>query len=50
MADVAWAPTLGRPYDIAAVAAGPTVLLWRLGGAADALEVGAGCWRSWLGL
>lgn len=39
--DVAWAPTLGRPYDIAAVAAGPTVLLWKLTGAADSLQV---CW------
>ena len=40
VADVAWAPTLGRPYDIVAVAAGPTVLLWRLTGAADSLQVG----------
>lgn len=39
VADVAWAPTLGRPYDIAAVAAGPAVLLWRLTGAADSLQV-----------
>jgi hypothetical protein len=36
---VAWAPTLGRPYDIAAVAAGPAVLLWKLTGAADSLQV-----------
>ena len=39
VADVAWAPTLGRPSDIAAVAAGPTVLLWKLAGAADSLQV-----------
>ena len=36
---MAWAPTLGRPYDIAAVAAGPAVLLWKLTGAADSLQV-----------
>ncbi|PSC70623.1 Nucleoporin seh1-A [Micractinium conductrix] len=39
VADVAWAPTLGRPYDIVAVAAGPAVTLWRVMGAADSLEV-----------
>ncbi|KAI7846335.1 hypothetical protein COHA_000172 [Chlorella ohadii] len=38
VADVAWAPTLGRPFDIVAVAAGPTVLLWKLTGAADSLQ------------
>lgn len=50
MADVAWAPTLGRPYDIAAVAAGPTVLLWRLSGAADSLEVSSGAGAAGAGL
>ena len=40
VADVAWAPTLGRPHDIAAVAAGPLVLLWKLTGTADSLQVG----------
>ena len=34
---VAWAPTLGRPKELIAVAAGPRVVLWALAGAADAL-------------
>lgn len=36
VADVAWAPAVGRPCDIAAVAAGPVVLLWQVQGVADA--------------
>ena len=38
VADVAWAPAMGRPFDLVAVAAGPVVLLWRLDGGADAVE------------
>jgi hypothetical protein len=34
----AWAPTLGRPYELVAVAAGPRVVLWGLRGPADALK------------
>ncbi|KAG7673743.1 hypothetical protein Ndes2437B_g01908 [Nannochloris sp. 'desiccata'] len=36
---VAWAPRLGRPYDLIAVASGHRVTLWSLTGAVDALEV-----------
>ena len=36
---VAWAPRLGRPCDLIAVASGPRVILWSLTGAVDALEV-----------
>ncbi len=36
VAHVAWAPAVGRPCDIAAVAAGPIVLLWEVQGVADA--------------
>ena len=38
MADVAWAPPMGRPHDLVAVAAGPAVLLWRLQNAGDGLQ------------
>jgi hypothetical protein len=36
VAAVAWAPTLGRPSELIAVAAGPCVVLWALRGEADA--------------
>lgn len=44
---------MGRPNDVIAVAAGPTVLLWKLEGPADVLRVdrlarlqhSAGVWR-----
>jgi WD40 repeat protein len=36
---VAWAPRLGRPYDLVAIAAGRRVTLWSLFGAVDALEI-----------
>jgi len=36
---IAWAPRLGRPYDLIAVASGHQVTLWSLTGAVDALEV-----------
>jgi WD40 repeat protein len=36
---VSWAPRLGRPYDLIAVASGPRVVIWSLSGAVDALEV-----------
>lgn len=39
VSDVAWAPTLGRPTDVVAVAAGPRVVLWSLSGAADEIKV-----------
>ena len=35
---VAWAPTLGRPMDLLAVAAGRRVIIWALRGAVDALQ------------
>jgi WD40 repeat protein len=38
VAAVAWAPTLGRPAELVAAAAGTRVVLWALRGAADALE------------
>ncbi|EFN52103.1 hypothetical protein CHLNCDRAFT_139397 [Chlorella variabilis] len=38
VADVAWAPAMGRPCDVVAVAAGATVLLWELWGTADGLQ------------
>jgi hypothetical protein len=37
--DVCWAPTLGRPKDLIAVAAGSSVVLWAVEGQADALHV-----------
>lgn len=36
---IAWAPRLGRPYDLIAAASGHRVTLWSLSGAIDALEV-----------
>lgn len=36
---IAWAPTLGRPIDIIAVATGTRVVLWSLGGDADSPTV-----------
>lgn len=36
---VAWAPRLGRPYDLIAVASGNRVVLWSLTGAVDAIKV-----------
>jgi hypothetical protein len=36
---VAWAPRLGRPYDIIAIASGSRVVLWSLVGAVDSFEV-----------
>lgn len=37
---VAWAPTLERPVELVAVAAGQRVLVWSLQGPADAMQVG----------
>ncbi len=39
---VAWAPTLGRPVELVAVAAGQRVIIWSMQGAADSMQVG-GC-------
>ena len=36
---VAWAPRLGRPFELIAVAAGQFVTLWSLVGAVDSLQV-----------
>lgn len=36
---VAWAPTLGRPVEVVAVASGSRVVLWSLRGPIDALEI-----------
>ncbi len=35
---VAWAPRLGRPHELVAVAAGPRVTLWSVEGPTDGLE------------
>lgn len=40
---VAWAPVLGRPSELFAVASGPDITVWSLTGHVDALEVGVMC-------
>lgn len=39
VSDIAWAPLLGRPYDIVAVAHGTCVTLWSISGPADELDM-----------
>jgi WD40 repeat protein len=39
VSDIAWAPQLGRPYDIVAVACGTCVNLWSISGPVDELDM-----------
>jgi len=39
VSSISWAPILGRPKDLIAVASGPVVTLWSLEGPLDAMEI-----------